>query len=59
MVIAEEGLFMIRDLHNNVYNYSDISRILAANELHPPTFVHFDPAIYTTPDAQIDGLPER
>ena len=31
MVIAEEGFFMIRDLHNQGYNKSDISRITGLN----------------------------
>ena len=31
MVIAKEGFFMIRDLHNQGYNHSDISRITGFN----------------------------
>ncbi|MCP1663323.1 transposase [Methanocalculus sp. AMF5] len=31
MVIATEGFFMIRDLHNQGYNHSDISRITGFN----------------------------
>ncbi len=31
MVIANEGFFMIRDLHNKGYNHSDISRITGFN----------------------------
>ncbi|RQD83215.1 MAG: hypothetical protein D5R96_03435 [Methanocalculus sp. MSAO_Arc2] len=42
MVIADEGFFMIRDLHNKGYNDSEISRMTGLNRRTVQKYIEAD-----------------